>query len=204
MSLPDAPVASWPRSLALGMALCWAGLACAQVPAWTDATPYEGAVTLHFTAPGKTARTVHGTGSARWIAEGSGATRLELRADESRTNTRSVIVFAGRAEGAHWRSAPGEVSLAVAPDGRITGGGRDTTLGRELSFAGVMHPATLRLQTRTTLDRAEGGLPAGTAIEATYDLQRDAPGARKPDCTTHGMAIVPSRATFSPPQGTCP
>lgn len=177
----------------------------AQAPAWADGRSFEGPVTLHFTAPGRTARTVHGTGSARWLAD-AGSARFVLQADEPRTNTRVHLVFEGNITGSGWRSAAGPVTLAVNPDGRITGGGTDPALQRTLAFAGVVHETTLHLQTHTALARAEGGLPVGTEITAEYALTRPASSLSSAgeDCRRQGMNVVPSRSTGLPPRGTCP
>lgn len=203
--MPTAPRTTAHRvGLALGVALLGAAAHAAQ-PAWFDGNAFEGPVTLHFTAPGKTARTVQGTGSARWVADGANAARFVLQAEEPRTNTHVYFTLEGQAQPGGWRSAPGPVSLAVSQDGRITGGGTDPALQRTLNFAGTVSATALDLQTRTALGRAEGGLPAGTQITASYALQRVA--APAPASTVHcpdgGMAIVPERDSGLAPRTVC-
>lgn len=183
---------------ALALASCLASVpAAAAQPAVSvlDGPAYEGDFRLTIRLPDGKSGVERGEASVRLEPKADGKSDFVLQSGAADGRTRGDMRVAGAHADGGWRSVPGDVTLTVSPDGSITGGGREASLGMKLTFDGNATDTRVRLRNQVTIEKPQGGAPAGTVLDYTYDLRRAATtAASAEDAKTEGgcrMRMVP-------------
>lgn len=163
-----------PLALALAAGACHDSEARPPFPS----TPYEGRVRVEIMPPGGGGHDERGQATARFSPDGSTATGLSVigAISDPRGDTGLELKGAPMRDGG-WRGRMGDVQVTIDPAGRITGGG--TLHPQSFTVSGRMSPTDFDLVvTVELLEPNAGGLPRGTRMRFTYDLEQRAGASR--------------------------
>lgn len=164
-------------------------------------TPYEGRVDVRIAPPGGGGHDERGRATARFSPDGSSPTALSVigAISDPRGDT-GLQLEGGPTRDGGWQGHMGEVRVAIDRTGRITGGG--TMHPQSFTVTGQVSPTDFDLVvTVELLEPNAGGLPQGTRMHFTYDLeQRTQSRAQTPrrkrrasldDCRNVGYEVRP-------------
>ena len=188
--------------LCLPIALAFAAGACHESEARPPfpSTPYEGRVQVRIAPPGGGGHEQRGRATARFSPDGSKPSNLSVigAISDPRGDT-GLQLEGGPTSDGGWRGRMGGVEVAIDRSGRITGGG--TMHPQAFEVSGRVSPTDFELVvTIELLERNAGGLPPGTRMHFTYDLEQRAPRTDAPrrkrradleDCGKVGYEVRP-------------
>lgn len=185
-----------PIALALATGACHDSEARPPFPS----TPYEGRVHVRISPPDGSGHDERGRATARFGPDGSKPTALSVigAISDPRGDT-GLELEGGPSRDGGWQGRMGNVHVAIDRAGRITGGG--SMHSQSFTISGQVTPTDFDLvMTVELLAPNAGGLPRGTRMRFTYDLEqraqaRDTPRRKRraslEDCRNVGYEVRP-------------
>ncbi|MEN1941253.1 hypothetical protein WCE41_08965 [Luteimonas sp. MJ246] len=160
-----------PFALALAAGACHGG---GEPASPFPATPYEGRVDVKVSPPGGTAYDERGKGTARFNPDGRGGIQLSVIGAIVDPRGDAGLEIDGKAtRNGGWSGARDGIRVDIDRHGHITGGG--VAAPQQFTISGDVSPSSFDLVVVIELlDANAGGLPRGTRLRFTYDL--DQPG----------------------------
>ncbi|MDN5782035.1 MAG: hypothetical protein L0H23_08445 [Luteimonas sp.] len=141
--------------------------------------PYMGDVTVRITPPGGQPWEQSGRASARIVDGPDGRARLTVFGAIEDEKGDAGFTLDGHQDARGWRSDSDSMTLAIDPDGHISGGG--TLAPQRFTFDGRIATTDFHLVANVELlARSNGNLPKGTTFEFVYDLSRATPTPTSP------------------------
>ncbi|WP_127127106.1 hypothetical protein [Pseudoflavitalea rhizosphaerae] len=138
--------------------------------------PYMGSLQVDIILPdGKYAHTNYGKGSAQFIGVENNKARMILFGAISNEKGDAGFTVDGNCNKLNWQCKSDSVQLNISDKGMISGTAR--RFPQQFNFSGKISDVRLEFTTELkTLQKASGGLPAGTRYVFKYVLRREVSG----------------------------
>ncbi|MFC0717359.1 hypothetical protein [Luteimonas padinae] len=157
-----------PFAVALVLGACQGSDASPRYPS----TAYEGRVDVVIDPPGGRAHDERGRGTARFTPASGGAMKLSVIGAISNPDGDAGLLLDGRmTRDGGWSGRMGDVRVDIDGQGRVSGGG--VVHPQAYTVTGQVSPASFDMVVVVELlEPNAGGLPRGTKLRFTYDLEQ--------------------------------